>query len=77
MLKGAAKSAGCLDLLSVPHQLRHGGPSHDALFGPRDIATIQGRGRWRAGESARVYEKHGSLHRQRAKLRGEVVAAAK
>eukprot|EP00974_Lingulodinium_polyedra_P043493 4176967-Lingulodinium_polyedra.AAC.1 len=41
------------------------------------MPTIQGRGRWRAGESVRVYEKHGSLLRQRAKLRGEVVVAAR
>jgi hypothetical protein len=67
-LKQAAHSAGVGDLLSVPHQLRHGGPSHDALNKIRPIEAIQQRGRWRARESVRIYEKHGSALRQRSKL---------
>lgn len=41
----------------VPHQLRHGGASHDALHRFRDARSIQRHGRWRARGSARRYDK--------------------
>lgn len=47
----------------MPHQCRHGGASHDALDGIRPMRDIQRRGRWRARESLRRYEKHGVLLR--------------
>ena len=68
ILREAALAVGVHDLISVPHQLRHGGPSHDALRSFRDLRSIQARGRWRASSSVRIYEKHGSLLRQTAKL---------
>eukprot|EP00959_Pyramimonas_sp_CCMP1952_P002677 55235-Pyramimonas_sp.AAC.1 len=66
MVRGVASDLGLCHVFSVPHQLRHGGPSHDALEQLRSLGQIQQRGRWRARESVRIYEKHGSLLRQRA-----------
>lgn len=37
----------------VPHQLRHGGASHDALHRLRDARGIQRHGRWKARERRR------------------------
>jgi len=64
-----ANHAAKLDLSClVPHGLRHGGPSHDALHATRTLEQIQVRGRWRAWESVRRYMKHGLLLRVTAQL---------
>ena len=40
-----------------PYSLRHGGASHDALMGYRDLASIKERGRWKADSSVARYKK--------------------
>ena len=42
-----------------PHCLRHGGASHDYLFGLRSLGDIQACGCWASFESVRRYAKHG------------------
>lgn len=51
----------------TPHSLRHGGASRDALEKLEDLRGIQRRGRWKARESVRRYEKAGTLLRARSK----------
>ena len=52
----------------TPHCLRHGGASRDALEKLEDLRGIQRRGRWKARESVRRYEKAGTLLRVRSKF---------
>ena len=65
-LKRAA-SALKFPMTFTGHQLRHGGASDDALEG-KHIKDIQKRGRWRAPESVRRYEKFGVLLRVRQRF---------
>ena len=44
-----------------PYQVRHGGPSRDALLRRRDLTEIRKRGRWVTSASVRRYEKHGRM----------------
>ncbi|CAK0812001.1 unnamed protein product, partial [Prorocentrum cordatum] len=57
----AAVNAACrrlqLPVAFTPHCLRHGGASRDALEKFEDLRSIQRRGRWKARESVRRYEK--------------------
>ena len=55
-------------LLSAPLP-RHGGASWDALKKRRSMQEIQARGRWRAEQSVRKYEKHARLLKETQKLR--------
>ena len=63
-MRGACQRR-CQGEIFTPHQLRHGGPSHDALYEHKSIKQIQARGMWKARESVRCYEKHGTLLRTR------------
>ena len=70
-LEAAVKSACCrlqLPVAFTPHALRHGGASRDALEKFEDLRGIQRRGRWKARESVRRYEKAGTLLRVRSKF---------
>ena len=64
----ARRATGLALSCLVPHGLRHGGPSHDALHNTRTLEQIQVRGRWRAWESVRRYMKHGLLLKVTAQL---------
>lgn len=75
LIKKASLAAGLGDSY-VPHQCRHGGASHDALYSVRSMRDIQRRGRWRARESVRRYEKHGILLRVRRRTPLTVLTAA-
>jgi len=57
-----------LPVTFTPHCLRHGGASRDALEKFEDLRAIQRRGRWKARESVRRYEKAGTLLRVRSKF---------
>ena len=57
-----------LPVTFTPHCLRHGGASRDALEKFEDLRAIQRRGRWKARESVRRYEKAGALLRVRSKF---------
>ena len=50
-----------LPLHLTPHMLRHGGASEAYHRGKRTLKEIQVRGRWRAFESVRRYQKQGQL----------------
>ena len=59
-----------------PHQLRHGGASHDSLLG-RSLTHIQNRGRWASQNCLLRYTKHGRYVRQLHTLTTEQVRKAK
>ena len=61
----------------TPHCLRHGGASHDYLFGVRALVDVQARGCWASFESVRRYSKHGRVNRQLSLLSPEQLHAAK
>lgn len=52
-----------LNPLGQPHlyRLRHGGASHEAAHGLRELTAIQARGRWQTLKSVKNYEKGGRL----------------
>jgi integrase len=64
----AWQALGLAGLRLSPHSWRPGGAAHDALYQLRDLLVIQRRGRWRAAQSVRRYEKAGILLKQIAKL---------
>eukprot|EP00973_Karenia_brevis_P031329 4323606-Karenia_brevis.AAC.1 len=45
------------------YQLRHTGPSADALAGGRQVKHIMARGRWSTVQSVRRYSKPGGIQR--------------
>lgn len=67
LLKIGSARAG-LPFIVLPHGLRHGGPSHDALHGHYTLRRIQQRGRWASWDTVRRYEKHGRLLKISGKL---------
>ena len=50
--------------LIQPHVLRHTGPSNDIYHKRRDLFQVMKRGRWKAKNSVRRYEKHALLIKQ-------------
>eukprot|EP00972_Heterocapsa_arctica_P030384 4474597-Heterocapsa_arctica.AAC.1 len=62
-----ASSAGSLPSPPVPHQLRHGGPSADAVDG-FSMKYIQVCGRWKHWSSCTRYMKHGRYLRRLSAL---------
>ena len=68
---------GIQKLQLSPHCLRHGGASHDYLFGIRSLPDVQARGCWGSYESVRRYAKHGRINRQLNLLTPEQQQTAK
>ena len=68
LLREAAAALGLDILKASPHSVRHGGASTAAYHGLLDLKGIMRRGRWKAHNSVRRYEKHGRLQRQLSKL---------
>jgi len=71
-----AETAGVAGLAPHPYSLRHGGASHDVLYGLRPIALVKRRGRWKADSSVRRYEKHARVLREIERLPAQTVAYA-
>ena len=63
-----AEVSGVHVLAAHPYSARHGGASWDALLKRRSLQEIQARGRWRAEQSVRRYEKHARLLKETEKL---------
>ena len=62
-LRAASCRLGLRNTNIVPHMLRHGGASMDALHNmPRDV--IQERGQWAVARSVQRYSKHGRYLRE-------------
>ena len=68
LVRDAARKCSLEVLKASPHSVRHGGASTAAYHGLLDIKGIMRRGRWKAHNSVRRYEKHGRLQRQLSKL---------
>lgn len=69
-----ASSLAKLDHLGMGfHNLRHGGPSRDALEKFRSLEEIQKRGKWGSFRSVCRYEKHGRLHQTLSKVDPKVL----
>lgn len=62
--------------LGAPHlyRLRHGGASHDAAMGLRELTSIQSRGRWQTVKSLKNYTKGGRLQQLFKKPRSKRAA---
>ena len=71
-MQRAGRSLGVRDPV-LPYQLRHTGASTDFATGDRSLVAIRRRGRWRAEQSVRRYEK-GS---QQTRLLRELPAAVR
>eukprot|EP00973_Karenia_brevis_P071638 9955404-Karenia_brevis.AAC.1 len=56
------------------YQLRHTGPSRDALANKVDAAAIMAKGRWQTTKSVKRYSKPGGLQRVEKRLSNEQVA---
>jgi hypothetical protein len=67
-----------LQPLGVPHAYRlwHGGASHDAAHGLRELTSIQARGRWQTLKSLKNYTKGGRLQQLVGSLSNEVQCKA-
>ena len=59
-----------------PHQLRHGGASHDSLHALRSRQEVQHRGRWADDRSVRRYAKLSRAQAELAKLSSEQIGLA-
>ena len=68
LVRSTSEQLGFDWLRLSPHMFRHGGPSRDALVGTMTLQQIQQRGRWKALESVRRYEKHAKLLRVAGRL---------
>lgn len=75
--KVSVSRLGIQKLQLSPHCLRHGGASHDYLFGIRSLSDVQARGCWASYESVRRYAKHGRINRQLNLLTPEQQQTAK
>lgn len=75
--KNSTKRLKISHLKLSPHCLRHGGASHDYLFGIRSLVDVQARGCWATYESVRRYAKHGRISKQLALLTPEQQNSAK
>ena len=64
LTKFAVKTLGMEALRLTPHCARHGGASSDYATSVRPLDGVRRRGRWKAEESVRRYEKAGRLHKQ-------------
>ena len=64
LTRSFARQAGVEQVFAVPHQCRHGGPSHDALHGVRSLSEVRERGRWLSELSVQRYKKHAMLLRR-------------
>ena len=60
----------------VPHGLRHGGPSHDAVVHRVKIEDVQARGRWAPLESCRIYTKPATLVRSLSSVSDDLLDRA-
>eukprot|EP00973_Karenia_brevis_P076952 10686239-Karenia_brevis.AAC.1 len=67
--KAVSVDIGCPGM--VPYQLRHAGPSWDALKRLRTETEIQSRGRWKSAASMKRYRKHGRVSAEFARLSTE------
>ena len=61
-------------LRAVLYSIRHAGPSNDLMDGQGDVKSVKKRGRWRADESVRRYEKGALLGKEMLELLPDIRA---